>query len=132
MKILFDTDTVIDYLTNNFSNEEIKIIDNVFKKHECGISVKSAADIHYYLNESFDDKKAKEIRDVLNSSFRILDISDESGINIPGSDEKDYEKKIMITTALSNGYDCIVTRNGESFINSSIRILSIRELTDNI
>ena len=130
MKILFDTSTVIDYLTNSFNDEEKVMIETVLEKHECGISIKSAADIHYYLKESFDDKKAKKLIDTLNNDFEILDISNDSDINVSGSNEEDYENEIMIAIAVSNGYDCIVTGNIGNFRKSPIRILSINELSD--
>lgn len=130
MKILFDTNTVIGYLTNGFNNEEKTMIETVLEKHECGISVKSAADIHYYLKESFDDKKTKELIDILNGNFEILDISDDSDTNVSGSNRECYENEIMIATAVSNDYDCIVTGNLENFRKSPIRIISIKELSD--
>ena len=67
----------------------------------------------------------KDTRNILNTLFRLFDISDTTGVDCRkalSSDITDYEDAIMIETAIRSGMDCIVTRNLKDYANASIAV----------
>ena len=128
MKILFDTDTIIDYLTKD---KDRMIMDKVLRDHECAVSLKTVADIHYHLKEAIDDEEnIKEMIDTLRNSFVILALSSDPENIDPITSDVDYENAILISTASDNNYDCIVIRNNTVVENSPIRILTLKQLAE--
>ena len=132
MRILFDTCVIIDYLTdreNSVEDAEMAILKAVLGNHEYGISTKSIADIHYYLKHIYhDEKKTRDILEILFSSFEIADLSSKAAVNALGSNINDFEDAMLVNTAIENNFDCIVTRNIKDFKKSPVRVFSPKQL----
>ena len=67
----------------------------------------------------------KDTRNILNTLFRLFDISDTTGVDCRkalSSEITDYEDAIMIETAIRSGMDCIVTRNLKDYRNTPIPV----------
>ena len=129
MRILFDTEVLVSYLTcigNHEENELISLIDKALEKHECALSVKSAGDIHYRLKDIFlETETVKNLSEMLDERFSIIGIDDTDVID---SEINDYEQTILINTAIQNDCDLIVAGNTDIAENHVIKTISVEQL----
>ena len=72
----------------------------------------------------------KASREVLSKLFSLFEVSDTAGIDcrraIP-SPVADFEDAVMIETASRTEVDCIVTRNEQDFIKSTVPVLTPKD-----
>ena len=132
MRVLFDTCIIIDYFLNRneFSNDAKKIILSVTDDTLCGfITVKSLMDIYYIIRKHLhNENKTRDIIHILLDSFILLDSTKLDAIKALALKNNDYEDALMIESAISNNIDYIVTRNIKDYKNSSIPIISPKNL----
>lgn len=72
----------------------------------------------------------KASREVLNKLFTLFEVADTAGIDcrraIP-SPVSDFEDAVMIETAARTEVDCIVTRNIQDFVKSTVPVLTPKD-----
>ena len=115
MKVLLDTNIVLDYLGANqgFTEDAEKVFDLASKRNDIKLVSSSAiTDIVYVLRRAVKD------RDIVRrkyASFRkrisILAVTEQDIDRAFDRDWKDFEDAVQYTVAEANGVDCIITRN---------------------
>ena len=115
MKILLDTNVIIDALTSrepwNKSAEKIFLMG---ANHiaDLYITIGSATDIYYLLRKYVKDTaQSKQIMGKLYSLIGILDVTSKNCVEALASPISDYEDAVIEKVALSKNMDYIVTRN---------------------
>lgn len=119
MKILIDTNVIIDALTSrepwNESAEKIFIMaaNNIVDMY---ITASSATDIYYLIKKHLHNiEAAKQIMGKLYSLVGILEVKEEDCVDSLVSLIADYEDTVVEHVARRSGMDCIVTRNKKDF-----------------
>ena len=131
MRALLDTCVIIDAMQNRepFCKDAQELFlaaaNNLFVG--C-ITAKASTDIYYLMHRHTHSDKAS--RDVLNKLFTLFEVADTAGIDcrraIP-SPVSDFEDAVMIETAARTEVDCIVTRNEQDFVRSTVPVLSPKD-----
>ena len=131
MRALLDTCVIIDAMQNRepFCKDAQELFlaaaNNLFVG--C-ITAKASTDIYYLMHRHTHSDKAS--REVLNKLFTLFEVADTAGIDcrraIP-SPVSDFEDAVMIETAARTEVDCIVTRNEQDFIRSTVPVLSPKD-----
>ena len=127
MRALLDTCVIIDAMQNRepFCKDAQELFlaaaNNLFVG--C-ITAKASTDIYYRMHRHTHSDKAS--REVLNKLFSLFEVADTAGIDcrraIP-SPVSDFEDAVMIETAARTEVDCIVTRNEQDFVKSTVPVL---------
>ena len=131
MRALLDTCVIIDAMQNRepFCKDAQELFlaaaNNLFVG--C-ITAKASTDIYYLMHRHTHSDKAS--REVLNKLFTLFEVADTAGIDcrraIP-SPVSDFEDAVMIETAARTEVDCIVTRNEQDFVKSTVPVLSPKD-----
>lgn len=131
MRALLDTCVIIDAMQNRepFCKDAQELFlaaaNNLFVG--C-ITAKASMDIYYLMHRHTHSDKAS--REVLNKLFSLFEVADTAGIDcrraIP-SPVSDFEDAVMIETAARTEVDCIVTRNEQDFVKSTVPVLSPKD-----
>ena len=146
MKVLLDTNIIVNYLHDTAMNEMDMTIDSlivrsaIFKEFDACITSTMVTDIWYmYLKELkmasedgsgvvISDRRAKrEANKMLKSLLQridVLPITAEDVNNALCSNCSNFEEAVQYHASLANNIDMIVTRNVKDFKNSSIKVLS--------
>ena len=140
MRVLFDTNVIIDVLQNRepWSLDGIMLFHAVADRRIIGcITAKQIADIHFISKKQFSetdnaDSKCRSIITGLLSLFELLDTLAADCQNAVFYENNDYEDAIMITTAVRCKVDCIVTRDGRRFKSAPQDILTPGELLERL
>ena len=130
MKVLLDTNIVIDFLTarepfGELAKEVFELVE--LKKIEGYLSSSSITTIHYLLTKVFDKNRADDTIQKLLELFFIATIDKEGfkdAINLNGYD---FEDSVIIQSAINKNIDIIISRDKKGFKNSPILTLEPRE-----
>jgi predicted nucleic acid-binding protein len=130
MKILIDTDIILDFLyeRQDFYNKAVSIFSllekGIFKGY---ISALIIWNLFYllskYLGEKEARKKIKDFRSIINIipiDSKIIDL----GLN---SNIKDFEDSIQYFASKNEGIDIIITRNKKDYPKGTISIMTPTE-----
>jgi len=126
MKILIDTDVILDFLINRepFFEESYAVIQRCLEDVDGYISAHSVNNIFYIL------RKHRSIEERRHLLYEICNILDIVGINkeqifnsINNERFIDFEDCLQVECAKSMGVDFIVTRNISDFLNSEIKAI---------
>ena len=119
MKVLLDTNIVLDYLGANqgFSDDAEKLFELAEKRQDIKlVSSSGITDIIYVLRRAVKD------RDILKRKFEsfrkrisILSVTEADIDKAFSRDWKDFEDAVQYTVAESNNVDCIITRNQKDY-----------------
>ena len=127
MKILLDTNVIIDVLTSrepwNKSAEKIFLMgaNHVVDLY---ITVSSATDIYYLLRKYIKDTaQSKQIMSKLYSLIGILDVTAANCVEALASLIRDYEDAVLEKVALSKEMDYIVTRNIKDYEAGTVKAI---------
>ena len=119
MKILIDTNVIIDALTSrepwNESAEKIFIMaaNNIVDMY---ITASSATDIYYLVRKHLHNAEtARQVMSKLYSLVGILEVKQEDCIDALASPITDYEDAVVEQVARRSGVECIVTRNQKDY-----------------
>lgn len=119
MKILIDTNIVIDVLTSrepwSKSAEKIFIMaaNNIVDMY---ITASAATDIYYLIRKYLHSTEtARQIMEKLYSLAGILEVKGEDLIDALASPITDYEDAVVEQVARRSGMECIVTRNQKDY-----------------
>ena len=134
MRILLDTNVILDYLgANKGFTDDAEAVFNIAAVRQDIKLVSSSAitDILYVLRRAV--KNRDEARNKFQSLRRRIDILPVTGEDIDKAfnrNWKDFEDAVQYTVAESNGVDCIITRNKKDFEEDAITILTPGEFIE--
>lgn len=127
MKILIDTNVVIDALTGrepwNKSAEKIFLLgaNHMMDMH---ITASSATDIYYIVRKYLHDTQAaKQVMGKLYSLMGILEVTGTDCMEAIASTITDYEDAVVEKVASRKDMDYIVTRNIKDYQNGSVKAI---------
>ena len=119
MKILIDTNVIIDALTSrepwNESAEKIFIMaaNNIVDMY---ITASSTTDIYYLVRKHLHNTEtARQVMSKLYSLVGILEVKEEDCVDALVSPITDYEDAVVEQVARRSGVECIVTRNQKDY-----------------
>ena len=126
MKILIDTNIVIDALTSrepwNESAEKIFLMaaNDIIEMY---ITASSATDIYYLIRKHLHNTKtARQIMGKLYSLTGILEVKEEDLVEALASPITDYEDAVVEQVARRSDMECIITRNQKDYEAGLIKI----------
>lgn len=134
MRILLDTNIILDYLGANqsFSDEAEAVFDLANERKDIKfVSSSAVTDILYVLRRAVKDKD--EVRNKFKALRSHIDILPVTGADIDKAFDrnwKDFEDAVQYTVAESNGVDCIITRNKNDFEETAIPSMTPAEFLD--
>lgn len=128
MKILLDTNIVIDILTARepFFGDSYGAFLKILKgSHIPCISASSVTDIAYILRKYISDQSLRFQK--IQNFLKLIEIEDTKRTTVEtafsvGMD--DYEDAVQFQTCLENSISLVITRNSKDFTNSTIPALS--------
>lgn len=127
MKILIDTNVVIDALTSrepfNKSAEKLFIMsaNNIVDMY---ITASSATDIYYLVRKYLHNTEtSKQIMKKLYSLIGILEVREEDCIEALESKITDYEDAVLEQVARRLGMEYIITRNHKDFESGITKVI---------
>ena len=119
MKILIDTNVIIDALTSrepwNESAEKIFIMaaNNIVDMY---ITASSTTDIYFLVRKHLHNAEtARQVMSKLYSLVGILEVKEEDCVDALVSPIVDYEDAVVEQVARRSGVECIVTRNQKDY-----------------
>ena len=127
MKILLDTNVIIDALTSR--EPWNKSAENIFlmgANHvvDLYITAASATDIYYLLRKyTKDTVQSKQIMGKLYSLIGILDVTAANCVEALASPINDYEDAVVEKVASSKEMDYIITRNIKDYQEGTVRVI---------
>ena len=134
MKVLLDTNIVLDYLGANqgFTEDAEKIFDLTTKRKDIKLVSSSAVtDILYVLRRAVKDRQlVRKKYESFRKKIRILSVTEKDIDTAFARDWKDFEDALQYTVAESNGVDCIITRNQRDFEEDAIPCYNPREFLE--
>lgn len=127
MKILVDTNVVIDVLTGRKPwNESAEKIFLLGANHimDMYITASSATEIYYIIRKHLHDiQAAKQVMGKLYSLMGILEVTGTDCVGAIASPITDYEDAVVEKVASRKDMDYIVTRNIKDYQNGSVKAI---------
>ena len=122
MKLLLDTNIVVDILTKRDGYKESRAILRLCEagRAEGFVSVTTVTDVMYILRKHVDPNN---VRDSVQTLLSIVDAADVLKNDIAAafsSEMEDYEDAVQAACAARNKADYIITRNVRDYINSPV------------
>jgi len=133
VKIVLDTNVVIDYLANRmpWADDSEKILHMVAQgEADAAITANTVSDLAYLLRKQLD---AGSFRTVLMGLLEVVGIVEVNYQNCIGAFDfqmPDYEDALLAHCAKSWGADYIVTRNQKDFIHSPVPAVTPQEFIE--
>ena len=130
MKILIDTNVILDHLTSRkpFDRDAADIFKLCETQQIKGyISALSVPNIVYILRKELDAVKIKKIIQILSLIFTIKELTTADLIAAADMNFKDYEDALQSVAAAKIKADYIVTRHIKDFINSPVPAITPTE-----
>ncbi len=130
MKVLIDTDLVLDLLLNRkpFAVTAVKVFEQAEKGYiEAYLTANAVTDIVYILRKAYS---GDQVREHLQNMFGFIKIVSVTASGIVGAfklDMPDYEDALLVQCAKAGGIDFIVTRNKKDFHDCPVECLSMEE-----
>lgn len=135
MKVLIDTDVILDVLCNrsDFIEDSLKIWKLCeIKKIEGYISALSIPNIVYILRKELTPQKTMEIISRLMTIFEVVELKPSDLKNAAEMCLTDYEDAVQMCCAKRIKVNYIVTRNVRDFKESIVPAFKPNELLDRI
>ena len=131
MKVLFDTNVLIDALTER--TDDYKYCQKLIKaaideKIDGYISSKQITDIYYILRKELREEERRRVIKTIANTFTILPLLASDIKYCVNSNIVDYEDAIIDEVASVNMIKCIVTNNIKDFADSKSIIMTPRDL----
>lgn len=131
MKILLDTNVILDYLLKREGFcEDAKEIFNLAAQDDTYeyVSASAITDIFYIMNKHFKDshltqQKIKALMRILT----VLQVSEDDIENAINLHWNDFEDAVQYAVAVKNGVDIIITRNVNDYEESKISIYTPKD-----
>lgn len=123
MKILIDTNVIIDYLVDRtpFADYAEQVLELCGSgKAEGFVTASAVTDIYYVVRKAAGREKTLEAIRTLCSVLDIADVGKTDILSAMELDMPDYEDALAAQCAKRIKADCIVTRNIANFANSPV------------
>lgn len=134
MKILLDTNVLIDYTTKRNANYEnaAEIVQSCIEEQNEGfITAHSISDFYYITRKNFTKEDRKEWCSFLINTFTILTESREIFINTLQAENFFYlEDLLQMECAKDADLDFIITENLKDFESSEVQGISISDFAE--
>lgn len=127
MKILIDTNVIIDYLADRipFADHAEKVIELCEQGELTGVLTASAAtDIYYILRKAIGREQTLEHLKLLLSILEIADVGKTDLLRAMELDMPDFEDALAAQCARRVKAEFIVTRNVSDFLKSAVTAIS--------
>lgn len=132
MKVLIDTNIMIDALTNRDgrSGFSATVIDLCAKQVIDGyVALHSISNMYYILRKQYSDAERRTILKRYNEILKVVEVgNDVVDTAINNTVISDYEDALQYACAETVGADYIVTRNIKDYGKAEIRAISPEEL----
>ena len=132
MKVLIDTNIMIDALTNRDgrSGFSAMVIDLCAKQVIDGyVALHSISNMYYILRKQYSDAERRTILKRYNEILKVAEVgNDVVDTAINNTAISDYEDALQYACAETVGADYIVTRNIKDYGKAEIRAISPEEL----
>ncbi|MBE7072680.1 MAG: PIN domain-containing protein [Ruminococcaceae bacterium] len=132
MKVLIDTNIMIDALTNRDgrSGFSATVIDLCAKQVIDGyVALHSISNMYYILRKQYSDAERRTILKRYNEILKVAEVgNDVVDTAINNTAISDYEDALQYACAETVGADYIVTRNIKDYGKAEIRAISPEEL----
>ena len=132
MKVLIDTNIMIDALTNRDgrSGFSATVIDLCAKQVIDGyVALHSISNMYYILRKQYSDAERRTILKRYNEILKVAEVgNDVVDTAINNTAISDYEDALQYACAETVGADYIVTRNIKDYEKAEIRAISPEEL----
>ena len=132
MKVLIDTNIMIDALTNRDgrSGFSATVIDLCAKQVIDGyVALHSISNMYYILRKQYSDAERRTIMKRYNEILKVAEVgNDVVDTAINNTAISDYEDALQYACAETVGADYIVTRNIKDYEKAEIRAISPEEL----
>lgn len=132
MKVLFDTNVIIDFLTDRYITSEIAQYLNdacILGDIKGYLVSKQYTDIHYILRKYCPNKQQrKNIMKVLFDTYTTLPFMGSDIKPALSRDIDDFEDAVIEEIAKVNCMDYIVTNNAKDFVKSRVNVILPEEL----
>ena len=136
MKLLIDTNVVLDYLgVNEGFSEDAEAIFNLALNSEAIelVSASAITDIFYVLRKATQDKtKALMMLKDMRKFIGVLPVTENDIDRAIDRNWKDFEDAVQYTVAESNGVDFIITRDQNGFEEKTVPSMSPKEFLDQL
>lgn len=135
MKILIDTDVLIDFLyqREEFFENAMKIVSLIESKKVNGfISSLIIWNLYYILSKHLGSKNARQKIKDFRSIINIIPIDGRIIDSALSSNIKDFEDSIQFFAAKNELIDIIVTRNTKDYPKNIISIMSPKEFLSSL
>jgi len=136
MKLLLDTNVVLDYLGVNegFGDIVEDIIDLAITGEAIElVSASAITDIYYVANKKLHDRKqALDLISNMQTYIHILPVTEKDITTAISRDWKDFEDAVQYTVAETNHVDYIITRNPKDFEETGIPVLTPKQFLDEL
>jgi len=126
MKILIDTDVILDFLINRepFFEESYAVIQRCLEDVDGYISAHSVNNIFYILRKRCSIEERRYLLYEICNILEIVGINKEQIFNSINNERFiDFEDCLQVECAKGKGVDFIVTRNTPDFLNSEVRAI---------
>jgi len=126
MKILIDTDVILDFLINRepFFEESHAVIQRCLEDVNGYISAHSVNNIFYILRKRCSIEERRHLLYEICNILELAGINKEQVFNSINNEHfVDFEDCLQFECAKSKGVDFIVTRNTSDFFNSEIKTI---------
>lgn len=134
MKLLIDTNVILDFLLNNPGfGEDARKIFSLAAEDETYEFVSSSAitDIFYVVRKSWHNTfAAQHVISEMLKFLTILEVGKKDIETALSLQWKDFEDAVQYAVALSNNVDFIISRNGKDFESNEIPVLSPKEFLE--
>lgn len=134
MKLLLDTNVILDYLGVNegFGDIAEAIIDLAISGEAIElVSASAITDIYYVAYRRLKDrKKAISLISDMRSYIHILPVTDRDISVAIDRNWEDFEDAVQYTVAEANGVDCIITRNPKDFEENAISVFTPKQFLE--
>lgn len=131
MKVLFDTNVVLDVLLDREPHAEVaaqllSLVDT--GKLEGVLCATTVTTIHYLASRAAGDAAAKRYVGELLALFDVACVDRPVLLSALGLDFSDFEDAVLHESALAVGATAIVTRNGKDFASARLPVFDPPEL----
>ena len=134
MKVLLDTNIVLDYLGANqgFTEDAESVFELAARRNDIKfVSSSAITDILYVLRRAVKDRAmVRRKYESLRKKISILPVTEKDIDRAFARDWKDFEDAVQYTVAESNGVHCIITRNKRDFEEDRIPVYSPMEFIE--
>ena len=123
MKVLIDTNVIIDYLDDRapFADDAERIFDLCEHGELTGvITASSITDIYYVMRKTIGREKTLDSLKLLFSVFEIADVGKNDLLRAMESRMTDFEDALVAVCAKRVKAECIITRNISDFTGASV------------